>query len=393
MSDFLTLNHNELAQAIALTGHLEPALVEGDMGSGKSALHQLIFDYLKDHEPTTSYTMIYIDCTTKLDSGDSFMIKYSKDGATFHHVPHEELGLYLDGPCIIMFDELGKCSRSYQLSVRRFMLERIGAGKKANPKTIIFATTNLGMEGVGDLIPAHHLDSMTLFRLRKPSHIESVEYGSRIGVDPIILQCIHDHPEWSHSFTDYLDGDGRVMDNCPTAIYQPHKEDQGKFYTPRGGMRCDVWVKARHELNENQLRAALVGKLGREAGTTLATYVELHDKLVTDKEIQADPHGCKIPSNKDGSVHAGATCMVVYRILNNIERFWSDEALTFIQRLPNTAQSLFFNTVNNGDYMHADVVHQNTQYRIWCDANAHQLAPTFTQVTANPLGDTLCKRN
>ena len=106
MSDFLALNHNQLAQAIALTGHKEPILVEGDMGSGKSSLHQLVFEYLKEYDPATSYTMIYIDCTTKLDSGDSFMIKYSEDGTTFHHVPHEELGLHLDGPCIIMFEEL-----------------------------------------------------------------------------------------------------------------------------------------------------------------------------------------------------------------------------------------------------------------------------------------------
>jgi len=388
MSDFLALNHNQLAQAIALTGHKEPILVEGDMGSGKSSLHQLVFEYLKEYDPATSYTMIYIDCTTKLDSGDSFMIKYSEDGTTFHHVPHEELGLHLDGPCIIMFDELGKCSRSYQLSVRRFLLERIGAGKKAHCKTRMFATTNLGLEGVGDTIPAHHLDSMTVCRLRKPTHIESVEYGRKHDIDPIILQFIYDHPEYSDSFTDYLDAEGRVTDDCPTAIYNPNA-DQKKFITPRGAMKCDVFVKTRHEMGEGTLRTLLVGKIGREAGTILATYVELHDKLVSNDEIKADPHNCRLPLNKDGSVHAGATCMVVYRILNQIERSWSDQALTFIQRLPSTAQSLFFNTVNNEDYQHADVVHQNPQYRAWCDANDHHLAPQFIPV--NPLGDTLCK--
>ena len=43
MSDLLTLNHNQLAQAIALTGHQETILVQGDMGSGKSSLIDLVF--------------------------------------------------------------------------------------------------------------------------------------------------------------------------------------------------------------------------------------------------------------------------------------------------------------------------------------------------------------
>jgi len=388
MSDLLTLNHNQLAQAIALTGHQETILVQGDMGSGKSSLIDLVFEYLKEYEPSTTFTVIYIDCTTKLDSADMFMIKYSEDGQSFHHVPHEELGLQLDGPCIIMFDEIGKCSRSYQLAVRRAMLERVAAGKKFHPQTRIFATTNLGTEGVGDTIPAHHLDSMTVCRLRKPTHIESVEYGRKHGIDPIILQFFHDHPEYSHSYTDYLDGDGNVMETCPTAIYNPQSQ-QEKFFTPRGGMNCDVHVKQRHLMDDQTLKALLIGKIGREAGTGLATYVQLHDKIVQDAEIQADPHNCRLPLNDDGSVHAGATCMVVYRLLNNIERWWSDEALIFVQRLPSTAQALFFNVVNNKDYKHADVVFENSKYKEWCDANAHQLAPSFIPV--NPIGDALCK--
>ena len=388
MRDFLTLNHNQLAQAIALVGHKETILVEGDMGSGKSSLLGLVAQYLKEYEPSTTFYVIYIDCTTKLDSADMFMIKYSEEGETFHHVPHEELGLYLDGPCIIMFDEIGKCSRSYQLAVRRAMLERVAAGKKFHPMTRMFATTNLGMEGVGDTVPAHHLDSMTVCRLRKPTHIESVEYGRKHDIDPIILQFFNDHPEYSHSFTDYLDGDGKAMDTCPTAIYNPQAQ-QEKFFTPRGGMNCDVHVKQRHLMDDQTLKALLIGKIGREAGTKLATYVQLHDKIVQDAEIQADPHNCRLPLNDDGSVHAGATCMVVYRILKNIERFWSDEALIFIQRLPSTAQSLFFNTVNNDDYVHADVVQQNPKYREWCDANRHHLAPTF--LVENPMAGSLCK--
>ena len=389
MGDLLTLNHNQIAQAIALTGHQETILVQGDMGSGKSSLLPLVQEYLKEYEPDTNFYVIYIDCTTKLDSADMFMIKYSEDGKSFHHVPHEELGLHLDGPCIIMFDEIGKCSRSYQLAVRRAMLERVAAGQKFHPKTRMFATTNLGLEGVGDTIPAHHLDSMTVVRLRKPNNIELVEYGRKHDVDGIILQCVYDHPQWSHSFTDYLGEGGEVTDDCPTAIFNP-SAPQDKFVTPRGIMNCDVHVKNRHNLDDATLKVLLIGKIGREAGTILATYVQLHDKLVQDDEIKADPDNCRLPVNDDNSIHAGAACMVVYRILKNIEHSWSNEALTFIQRLPSTAQALFFNVVNNKDYEKASVVLGNEKYRKWCDANEHHLAPLF-EPSSNPMGDALCK--
>jgi len=390
MGNLLTLNHNQIAQAIALTGHEETILVQGDMGSGKSSLLPLVQEYLQEYKPSTTFYVIYIDCTTKLDSADMFMIKYSEEGNTFHHVPHEELGLYLDGPCIIMFDEIGKCSRSYQLAVRRAMLERVAAGKKFHPETRMFATTNLGLEGVGDTIPAHHLDSMTVVRLRKPNNIELVEYGRQHDKDPIILQCVYDHPTWSHSFTDYLGEGGEVTEDCPTAIYNPNA-DQDKFVTPRGIMNCDVHVKNRHNFDDATLKALLIGKIGKEAGTILATYVQLHDKIVQDDEIKADPHNCRLPTNDDGSIHAGAACMVVYRLLNNIEHSWSNEVLTFIQRLPSTAQALFFNVVNSEKYVKKSVVYGNAKYKEWCNANEHHLAPVFA-TNPNPItGGLLCK--
>ena len=63
MGDLLTLNHNQIAQAIALTGHQETILVQGDMGSGKSSLLPLVQEYLKEYEPDTNFYVIYIDCS------------------------------------------------------------------------------------------------------------------------------------------------------------------------------------------------------------------------------------------------------------------------------------------------------------------------------------------
>ena len=69
-----SLSHDQVVDAIIALGHVETVLVEGDMGSGKSTLLAMIGERLRVLKPETSYRLVYIDCTTKLDSGDSFMI-------------------------------------------------------------------------------------------------------------------------------------------------------------------------------------------------------------------------------------------------------------------------------------------------------------------------------
>ena len=58
MGDLLTLNHNQIAQAIALTGHQETILVQGDMGSGKSSLLPLVQEYLMEFDPDSNFYVI-----------------------------------------------------------------------------------------------------------------------------------------------------------------------------------------------------------------------------------------------------------------------------------------------------------------------------------------------
>jgi len=361
-----SLSHDQTVDAIIALGHVETVLVEGDMGSGKSTLLAMIGERLRVLKPETPYKLVYIDCTTKLDSGDSFMIKYSDDGKTFHHVPHEELGLHLDGtPCVIMFDEIGKCSRSYQLSARRLMLERRGAGKKLHPQTIVFATTNLGRENVGDLLPAHHRDSVTILRLRKANNIEWIEWGRQNDVDGSVLSYVRDHPELMHSFTDYPS-----KEECPSGIYHPDADQDG-FVTPRGLVKCSNWIKVRDQLDDATLRAALTGRVGREVASGLLAYVQLHNDMPTTQEIRENPLTVRVPDS------AGVLCMIVYRTLATIERSWATQWMQYLDRLPVELQSLFMNQVNDKDYdsERKAAIHQNSLYMNWCDKDRHLRAP------------------
>ena len=136
------LGINQVANLINTLGAAITVVVQGNMGTGKSS----ILNIIALMRPT--YTKVYLDCTTMVDSADMFMVKYSEDGKTFKTVPLEDLGLHLpDQPVILMLDEIGKCNRSVILACNRIMLERKHSGYELHPDSIVFATTNLGAEG------------------------------------------------------------------------------------------------------------------------------------------------------------------------------------------------------------------------------------------------------
>ena len=80
------------------------------------------------------------------------------DGSGFvRYLTNEELGAHHDKPIILMIDEFGKSNPAVKLALLRMMLERKIGSYTLHPDSIVFATTNLGAEGVGDLLPAHAL--------------------------------------------------------------------------------------------------------------------------------------------------------------------------------------------------------------------------------------------
>ena len=135
----------EAANNIITMGHIFTYVNEGDMGSGKTALLDIVGDALPNHKK------FYFDCTTKMDSGDVMIPKMKElDGNDFvRFATNEELGAHLSGPIIVMLDEIGKGNDSLKNALLRFMYERKIGNNELHPESIVFATTNLGAEGVG----------------------------------------------------------------------------------------------------------------------------------------------------------------------------------------------------------------------------------------------------
>ena len=166
------LNLDQITQAIKANGHKRTMLVQGHMGTGKSSILNVLAQELPDHVPC------YFDCTTK-DLGDVMIPKMSeaegKDYVAF--ALNEELGVHHGKPIILMIDEYGKANPAVKNALLRLMLERKTGGHTLHPDSIVFATTNLGAEGVGDLLPPHARNRIAVVTSRKPNNMEWIEWG------------------------------------------------------------------------------------------------------------------------------------------------------------------------------------------------------------------------
>lgn len=361
------LDINDTADLIAATGHNRTIIVQGEMGWGKSALHKILagMDQFKGH------TAIYIDCTTKTDSGDFFMVKYSTDGKTFETLPHEELGLHLDGPVLLMFDEIGKMPRSAFNAVLRILYERKYGNMELHPDSRVFATTNLGAEGLGDLLPAHGRNRCTVVTMKKSDQLGWLGWSIAAGVHPTVQAWSKDTPQLFYSFMDFESPD--ITEREAPHIYDPRAASKPvAFVTGRSLEGAsdimhdrDAVLAAGGRFSDDMLRAALAGTVGPRAASDLMAYNTLMTQIPSKDEIINDPMGARIPDK------VSAVCMLVFRALATVERSWAPQWMTYLQRLDRPAQGLFGNGTRVKDYPRLQQIVRCPEYMAWARDNAH----------------------
>lgn len=353
----------QAANMIRLCGSTNTVLLQGHIGTGKSSMLKTLGKMLPTHRP------VYFDCTTK-DLGDIYIprIKDAMDGdaACAQYVPHEELGLHLPGPIILMVDEFGKANPAVKNAMLKIILERTSMHKDS----LVFLTTNLGAEGVGDLLPAHARNRITVVRVRKPTVDEWIEdYAIDAGVNHVLIAWATENPNIFASFEDVA----RPEDN--EFIFHPQAPGRVSFVTPRTMALASSWISNREHMSDHELTAALVGTLGHAAAGSLAAYVKVSDQMPKLQEIKDSPLMAKVPDNKT------VVMMVIHRTLASIERNWADAWMDYMVRLPMEAQAMFANAVRRavdkkqtGGNKRLMEINTNKKYMDWCLKNNYMFA-------------------
>tara|TARA_B100000424_G_C22938304_1_gene499252 strand:+ start:433 stop:1524 length:1092 start_codon:yes stop_codon:yes gene_type:complete len=346
------LDLDQCMELIKAVGNSRTVLLQGDMGTGKSSM---LYEIAKQ----TGFKPIYFDCTTK-DLGDMMIpsLQSIEEDGCVRMIPNEELGVHLDEPVIVNIDEFGKANPSVKNGMLRLMLERKIGSYSLHPDSIIFATTNKGSEGVGDLLPPHARNRLTVVQTRKTNHMDWIEWGINNGIDATLLGWVKDNPQLMASFEDVKDPDENPY------IFHPNQQ-RAAFVTPRSLHAASDILKAREAFDDQTLTAALMGTIGDRGAMDLMSFVKLADQLPSLQSVKDDPKNAKVPDS------AAAICMVVYRTLAALEKDWLNAWMDYLPRLDTEAQALFANGVRAPKYSKQAMVMQNKKFTEWAMKNSH----------------------
>ena len=342
-------------------GKGQTIIFEGHMGTGKSTMLPMVHERLVDDKGIKTHKAFYFDCTTKMDSGDVMIPKLKElDGADFvRFATNEELGIHLtDQPIVLMLDEFGKGNKSLTNSLMRLTLERKMGAYELHPDSIIFATTNLSSENVGDMLPPQNCNRVTVMRLRKPEPVSFIEWGYHNSVDPIVLSWVNDNPQVMQSFEETESPTENEM------IYHPQGVTT-HFCTPRSMTAASRLLKKRHLVTTRALKEGLNGTIGEVATVSLMSHMRFVDQLPTLDEIKNDPFNAKLPDN------TSAMCLLVFRTLATIERNWVNKWMDYMSRMNREAQALFALNVIRPSYKNRSAVMTNSKFMDWARANGH----------------------
>lgn len=350
------LGLDQAAALVTTLGKSRTVLVQGHMGTGKSSMLKMIAKAMPTH------AACYFDCTTK-DLGDITIpnLQMMEGEGFVRYVANEELGVHLGKPIILMIDEFGKANRAVQNALTRLMLERKIGSYTPHPDSIVFATTNLGGEGVGDLLAAHHRNRITVVTTRKPTNTEWIEWGLNNGIDHTVLGFARDFPQIFQSFDEVKDPETNPY------IFHP-KSTRAAFITPRSMEAASDIMKLRGVIDSQTQTAALMGTIGERGAMDLMAFEKLSSQWPTLESIKKDPLNAKVPTSD------AAVAMVVYRTLTTIERDWIEAWMDYMQRLDKEAQGLFGKGVASDKYDKRAMVMGNARFRKWALENNYMFA-------------------
>ena len=353
----------DIANTIMNLGDVITFIIQGHMGSGKSTLLKMLAKMLPNHIP------VLFDCTTK-DMGDLLipnLMEVSSTGVV-KFAPNSELGLQHNKPIILLIDEIGKALPPVQRALNAVSLERKIAEWKLpvgadGTKSIVFATTNLGAEGVGDLMLAHSRNRYTIVRSRKPTNREWLEnFAIPNKLDEYVLGWCNDMPELFQSFEQVQNPDDNLF------IFHPAALDRDGVVTQRSLEKASNIMSKRHLMSDASLKAWLIGTIGLPAANSLVSFMNMGKDLPSVDDIKRDPHRAPVPS-------VAAQVMITYRTLTQIERNWVDEWFIYMQRLPLPMQSLFMQTVVKESYTKTSYLTGNAFFSEWCAKHNYAFTP------------------
>jgi hypothetical protein len=341
---------SEFAKGIGVVGQGVTIIGQGEPGIGKSASLKVL------QQTYPEYEIAYIDCTL-LDLGD-FALPFTTEENNMRvtrFAPNARFKMHLGKPVLVMLDEIGKAMKAVKNVLLTLMLEH-RIGDNYLPKgSIVFGTTNLLTDGVGDMLEAHARNRVALVTVRKPDADEWIDWAIGNDVAPEVIAWVKQFPHALASYTDASQKDNPY-------IFNPTRAGMGAVVTPRSLEKASHIAKRRSELGDALTISLLTGTIGESASRDMQAFFTVVDKLPTWDAILNSPNTAKLP---DDTV---ARCILVFSAITRVEKESLAKWMTYLQRMDKEWQALFCTSVMKSPSKQAFCV-MNKEFKEWALAN------------------------
>lgn len=298
-------------------------LLEGEPGIGKSSIMTALKSKFGD-----GYAYAYFDCAQK-DLGDIAMPSPNRELKVTEYFPNAALNLQTGKPVVIMLDEFAKAPPPVQNMLHPLLEEhnpRLG-DVELPAGSIVFLTSNLSTDGVGDVIKGHTLNRVSRVRVSKPNSDQWLGWAVNNDVDPVVMAWVKQFP---HALATYLD----ASQSENPYIYNP-KAMQKAYVSPRSLSRASNIVSKRGALTSNALTAALSGTIGEAAARDVQAFIDYQDQLPSWENITTKPKDAAVPES------AGACAVLIFGAIMKVTKETMSPLMTYLERFEPEWQACF----------------------------------------------------
>lgn len=350
MSAMKFLSFSQATSVISSVGHLRTVLVSGENGIGKTS----IYHALKSLPQFANHIFPgIIDCQ-QLADGSIWMPTIDNELGVSREIPNDRFGISkancrgAEGarPVVICLDEIGKAPAYIKPQLAPIIYERRLGNLYLPEGSVVFATTNLALEGLGDMLQAHQRNRLVQINMRKPTMLEWVQYAIACGLSPEIIATVHQYPEVFHSFIDYLPGGkfaGKKIEQDNPSIFNPRDATQISYASPRSLEASSDIVKHRAGMDMDSLQQALEGTVGAPFAANIMSIIRFGDQMPAYEDVINAPDTAPVPDN------AIVQTVQVFKFVNRVADRTEAEALTkYVTRMRGEMKGLFTTvTANN----------------------------------------------
>jgi preprotein translocase subunit Sss1 len=341
------LSFTQTVNLIAAVGHKRTIIVEGENGIGKTAL----FHALKKLPKFANHIAVDpIDCT-QLSDGSVWMPDLDRENGISRELPNERFGVSKNNqrgvngskPLLVMLDEIAKAPQFIKNVLAPIVYERRVGAFHFVEGSVVFAGTNLSIEGLGDSIQAHLRNRLVFVKMRKPTADEWVKWATDAGINPMVIAFVSNEPRVMASFLDYEKGgayEGKDMSKDNGFPFNP-KSTQQAYATPRSlAAAGDILDEGLGVLDDTTIEQALIGTVGYTTAEALASFVRFGREICDYARVIKDPKTAPLSDNPT------AQLIQVFQFVSRAkDRTEAEAIVSYVWRMRAEMQSIFCNTV------------------------------------------------